>query len=293
MRKTIYVFSYVVAAFLCLSISASCAKNAPIAGFIAEPTSGEAPLEVQFTDQSTGEATSYSWDFNNDGTADSTVQNPTYTYDTKGSYTVSLTITGPGGSDTETITDYIEVKEGELPSRTVGDQWVYTVISDATEYTFTMVVTGEEVVEGIDCWTENYLFEPAMDGMGTMSVWSVKDTVFPLKMESSGVYDGHPYTAVTTYSYEFLEGFSWWPLEVGKEGTVQETQTTTVTSGGEVVSTETNTVTVVLEIEKKEDIEVLAGTFNCFKILEKGEDGTVHRVYWYSDCCQSAKWDTF
>ena len=35
----------------------------PVAAFSASPTSGEAPLQVSFTDQSTGEITSWSWDF--------------------------------------------------------------------------------------------------------------------------------------------------------------------------------------------------------------------------------------
>ena len=41
--------------------------GAPVANFIANPTSGKPPLNVLFTDQSTGTITSYAWDFNNDG----------------------------------------------------------------------------------------------------------------------------------------------------------------------------------------------------------------------------------
>ena len=49
---------------------------APIAGFSGTPTSGVAPLSVQFTDISSGTITDYAWDFNNDGVIDSTEQNP-------------------------------------------------------------------------------------------------------------------------------------------------------------------------------------------------------------------------
>ncbi len=83
--------------------------GAPTANFTASPTSGCAPLTVNFTDQSTGDITSWSWDFG-DGTT-STEQNPTHTYNSAGTYTVSLTVTGPGGSDTETKVDYITVSE--------------------------------------------------------------------------------------------------------------------------------------------------------------------------------------
>ncbi|MBN1194770.1 MAG: PKD domain-containing protein [Methanomicrobiaceae archaeon] len=82
----------------------------PMAAFTADVTSGDAPLSVQFTDQSTGDTPfSYAWDFENDGTVDSTEQNPAFTYDTPGMYTVSLTVTNIAGSDDEVKTDYITV----------------------------------------------------------------------------------------------------------------------------------------------------------------------------------------
>lgn len=48
--------------------------------------------EIQFIDASTGNPTSWSWDFDNDGTIDSNEQNPIWSYDTAGSYSVSLTV---------------------------------------------------------------------------------------------------------------------------------------------------------------------------------------------------------
>ena len=81
----------------------------PTALFSASPTSGVPPLTISFTDQSTGDITSWTWSFGDGET--STDQNSTYTYNTAGTYTVSLTVTGPGGSNTKTITDYILVQE--------------------------------------------------------------------------------------------------------------------------------------------------------------------------------------
>jgi len=86
------------------------ASAAPVAQFTADVTSGTAPLTVHFTSQSTGNISSYSWDFGDGGT--STEQNPAHTYDSAGTYTVSLAATGPGGSDTETKTGYITVSSG-------------------------------------------------------------------------------------------------------------------------------------------------------------------------------------
>ncbi len=78
------------------------------ADFTATPTSGRLPLTVQFTDQSTGAASAWEWDFG-DNTGDFS-QNPLHTYTKSGTYTVSLKVTGAGGStDTETKTNYISV----------------------------------------------------------------------------------------------------------------------------------------------------------------------------------------
>ncbi len=90
----------------------------PAAGFSASPTSGNAPLEVDFTDLSTGGITSWEWDFDNNSVVDSTAQNPTHTYTASGTYTVSLTVSGPGGSDTETKTGYISAAVAITPSLT-------------------------------------------------------------------------------------------------------------------------------------------------------------------------------
>jgi PKD repeat protein len=75
--------------------------------FTADVTTGPAPLTVKFTDQSTGDITSWLWNFGDGST--STEQNPTHTYTAPGTYTVSLTVTSPDATDTETKTNYIQV----------------------------------------------------------------------------------------------------------------------------------------------------------------------------------------
>jgi PKD repeat protein len=79
---------------------------APVANFNSAPNSGTAPLLVSFTDASTGDITSHLWDFG-DGSS-STAQNPSHSYG-QGTFSVSLTVTGPGGSDTLTKTNLIAV----------------------------------------------------------------------------------------------------------------------------------------------------------------------------------------
>lgn len=88
--------------------------EAPVAAFSANTTSGISPLSILFADASTGTITSYAWDFNNDGTIDSTVQSPTHMYPSAGIYTVNLTVTGPGGSDSEVKTNYITATAAQV-----------------------------------------------------------------------------------------------------------------------------------------------------------------------------------
>jgi len=85
----------------------SAAPVPPIADFSGTPTTGTAPLGVAFTDLSTGDVTSWSWTFGDGGT--STAQNPSHVYTTPGTYDVTLTATGPAGSDGETKVSYITV----------------------------------------------------------------------------------------------------------------------------------------------------------------------------------------
>jgi len=80
------------------------------AEFVGTPTSGVSPLAVQFTNQSTGDYDTCTWTFG-DGETSSSCGNPTHTYATKGVYTVTLTVSGAGGTDTLTRTDSITVYE--------------------------------------------------------------------------------------------------------------------------------------------------------------------------------------
>jgi PKD repeat protein len=79
------------------------------AAFSAAPLTGKSPLTVVFTDTSTGTITSWLWSFGD--TVTSPLPSPTHTYELTGTFTVSLTVSGPYGSDTEVKTDYIAVNE--------------------------------------------------------------------------------------------------------------------------------------------------------------------------------------
>jgi PKD repeat protein len=82
----------------------------PVADFSANRTIGYASMTVQFTDLSTSTPTSWDWDFG-DGTPHSGDQNPVHVYTKSGMFSVTLVATNEAGSDTETKTNCITVKE--------------------------------------------------------------------------------------------------------------------------------------------------------------------------------------
>ncbi|HTR04639.1 MAG TPA: PKD domain-containing protein [Thermoanaerobaculia bacterium] len=82
------------------------AGNPPAASFRSSPTGPVAGSPVRFVDTSTGSPTSWSWDFGDpaSGAANaSTLQNPTHTFRTAATYTVTLTATTAGGSTSSSV----------------------------------------------------------------------------------------------------------------------------------------------------------------------------------------------
>jgi uncharacterized protein (TIGR02145 family) len=79
----------------------------PVTDFSATPRVLTVGSSVQFTDESSNVPTSWSWNFG-DGSS-STQKNPSHTYGTSGTFTVTLNATNSAGSDAETKTGYITV----------------------------------------------------------------------------------------------------------------------------------------------------------------------------------------
>ena len=73
------------------------------------PRTGTAPLNVSFTDQSTGAPSAWAWDFQNDGVVDSNLRNPSFTYSAPGTYSVKLTATNGFGSNALVKSGYVTV----------------------------------------------------------------------------------------------------------------------------------------------------------------------------------------
>ncbi|HVM61683.1 MAG TPA: PKD domain-containing protein [Verrucomicrobiae bacterium] len=82
----------------------------PLAGFTAAPTGGAAPLSVVFSDASSGgPVTVWSWDFGDNSTGILATSTVSHTYSAAGNYTVTETVSGPGGTSAVTRYNYITV----------------------------------------------------------------------------------------------------------------------------------------------------------------------------------------
>ncbi len=109
------------------------APQPPVAGFTASSTNLYVGQTVDFTDTTTNSPTSWSWTFAGGTPSASTAQNPTVTYNTVGTYTVSLTATNLVGSDTLTRTGYITVSEAPLVyCDSQGTNYSYEYIGNVT-----------------------------------------------------------------------------------------------------------------------------------------------------------------
>ena len=147
------------------------------AGFSASPLEGVAGVTgFTFTDATTGGTPSYTyeWDFDNNGTVDSTAANPTYIYASAGTYTVSLTVTDSlSTSNAEVRADYITVYQpvdaGFSASPLEG-------VAGVTGFTFTDATTGG---------TPPYNYEWDFDNNGTVDITAANPTYI---YASAGTY---------------------------------------------------------------------------------------------------------
>ena len=121
----------------------------PTAGFTASNTEGCAPRVVNFTDQSSSNATAWSWTFEGGTPSTSTAQNPTVSYSTPGVFSVSLVVSNEGGSAISTIDDLV-------------------MITGAPTVDFTSVINNLEVsFNNLSTGATSYLWEFGDDNTST------------------------------------------------------------------------------------------------------------------------------
>jgi Zn-dependent metalloprotease len=125
---------------------------APVADFSASATTITEGGSVTFTDLSTNTPETWAWTFAGGTPGTSSTQNPTITYNTAGTYAVTLIASNACGSDTETKVDYITVEPACVPpvadfsasatTITEGDSVTFTDLSTNTPDTWAWTFAG-------------------------------------------------------------------------------------------------------------------------------------------------------
>jgi hypothetical protein len=169
---------------------------------------------------------------------------------------------------------------GNMPQFVIGDKWVLKWYSGAGDYTVTSEVSGEDMINGKNCWVMETTFDPVYQGVLT-GVTNKYDKV-NLDLLSSDYHSNDGKSTSITYQ---VSGDSYYPLSVGKKALDIEDQTisTTTTGTATVTQTENVTVTTSTVVEKIEKVTVTAGTFTCFKVLKYDDSGKLTSISWRTD----------
>jgi PKD repeat protein len=180
----------------------------PVANFSGSPLSAAIPLEVVFTNSSTGTISSYLWDFGDGET--STEENPIHTYVVAGTYTVSLTVTNSGGSDTLTRTDYVEATEaGGDP--TLMFSFTSTGIPGVPfEISFLTVGTAIDTAYAVflQPTTVSFVLQVAGVGIFTVPVITSPEGDFVVEQDGVNVYLRQNGTIIATETYVSMSPLS-------------------------------------------------------------------------------------
>jgi len=164
------------------------AGRLPSAGFTASPTNGAAPpLDVTFTDTSTGVITNRLWDFGDGTTTNTTSTSVTHSYSDFASYDVSLTVVGPVGSNTVSQSGYITI--AHTPPAITGGLTVTNAVLQVGNVA--VVVAGDMnfFTVGATNLDGNPLSYQWLFGDDTTNDWSSSNTVEHAYGTNCGPYD--------------------------------------------------------------------------------------------------------
>jgi len=149
----------------------------PVADFSGTPLSGFAPLQVAFSDLSSNGPTSWLWTYG-DGTT-STLQNPSKTYTTPGSFQVTLRATNASGSNTRVRSGYVNVASGKTFSAAADART--SSGSPTTNYG-----TSSELRAGSGSTVYNSYLRFDLTGLAGLGVVSAKLRLFVAGASDSG-----------------------------------------------------------------------------------------------------------
>ncbi|WP_345258338.1 PKD domain-containing protein [Flaviaesturariibacter amylovorans] len=208
----------------CAALAASalsCSKkggtdNTPVVANFTFSGAGLAPATVSFTNSSSG-ATSYQWDFG-DNTPSSSSSSPSHNYTQGGVYTVRLTATGPGGSNTVSKTVNIgtptslkitKVRLAAMPfTTTSGGSWdpgsgpdvFFQFKSSAGSVLFSGSPLNDATAASLPiAWTLSTPYQ--VTNFATPYSLEIYDNDSPLSNDVIGAFSNFNFTSATTNGY--------------------------------------------------------------------------------------------
>ena len=127
-------------------------SNPPVANFVASATAVNEGDSVGFTDQSTNLPTSWLWSFSGGTPSSSTAQNPSVTYATAGTYSVTLTATNADGSGSITKDGYITVTAIGNDYLNFNDLNMVSYSNQDNDGTYSVLDAGATIFLQNDTW---------------------------------------------------------------------------------------------------------------------------------------------
>ncbi len=282
-------------------------RGTPSAAFAGDILNDCAPFAVKFTDYSTGTVDSWSWSFGDSGA--STQQNPTYVYTKPGNYTVTLTVTGPCGTSTDTKTNYVTVNGAPTAAFTVAPATGCAPL----RMNFTDLSTG-----AIDTWTWEFgdvslpsseqnpphvyqnpgTYTVTLKVVGPCGNDSTSQTV-TVNGPPTPTFSGSPLTGCAPLTVSFIDtstgsinGWSW-DFSDGSPSTAKNPTHTYATPGqytvvltatglcGSATTTKTNYVTVLPPIAASFSADVRKGCAPLTVAFSDASTGGVNAWQWF------------
>lgn len=165
-------------------------------------------------------AVSYKWDFNNDGITDSNLENPMFTYMQPGFYSVKLEITGMEGPQTVTKSivkpDYILVQKSasqdpycqQAKPATIGQNNMSVIDGNSQWYSYTADFEGKLIINTVlSNYPSNININDIFEGCANMTTNYNRETIQNKDIVTIQVSPGKTYYfSVSIYGY--MEGFT-------------------------------------------------------------------------------------
>jgi PKD repeat protein len=181
---------------------------------LEDPITGTAPLTVKFTDQSSGEITSWRWNFGDGPAIEGSTeeyQNPVHTYTTTNSsgYIVVLTVKGPGGEkyiDKVAVT-VLRCSEGAVVELTQAGAAIQSCLDAAGTQTLGSAVAAWDGGRGV-------VTAGGLDAADYLGVWKQFKATYEIAQDGSIVSGTDVSWGCVLWSASGLIGRAGWVAKV-------------------------------------------------------------------------------